>query len=138
MKVFQKLVKLNRGQSMVEMAIMLPLLLLMFFGIIEFGLMLGSYVLIHDLARDGVRAGVVGADNDAIKSQIIGNSVLLDTDSAHLTITITPEYYSNRKVGDPLEVKIDYKHDVITPLIGSIVGSPVNMSAKYRMRTEKT
>lgn len=139
MKTMRKILKSTRGQSMVEMAIMLPLLLLIFFGIIEFGIMLGSYVLIHDLARDGVRAGVVGASDLAIRTQIKDNAVLLDKNKLDEedAIVIDPDEV-DRKVGDSLTVRINYDYDVITPIISKVVGSPVEMSAQYKMRIEDT
>ena len=59
-RIISKLFRSKKAQSMVEMAIMLPLLLLILFAIIDFGRVLGAYMLIHDLARDGARTGVVG------------------------------------------------------------------------------
>lgn len=128
---------------MVEMAIMLPLLLLMFFGIIEFGLMLGSYMLIHDLARDGVRAGVVGANKAAIENYIKDEDHALFLDTEKITVETwvndtIPDNYTNRKVGDSLTVIIDYDYDVITPMISGIVGNTVSLPAQYVMRIEKT
>lgn len=111
---------------------MLPLLLLILFGIIEFGRVLGGYMLIHDLAREGVRRGVVGASDTAIKNVIIANDSFLTIDPAKITITPT-----TRVIGEPLTVKIEYDMDIITPVISSLVPDPWTLKAEYVMRIEK-
>lgn len=132
MKIIKKLFKSKKAQSMVEMAIVLPLLLLMLFGIIEFGRILGGYMIIHDLAREGARYGVVGMSDANIRNHIITNDSFLSIASGD--ITITP---GNRTVGSPLTVGIDYDMDIITPIISNIVPNPMKLSAEYVMRIEK-
>jgi Flp pilus assembly protein TadG len=124
---------------MVEMAIMLPLLLLILFAIIEFGLLAGGYMIIHDLARDGVRYGVVGMSDEKIKDFIAkdeyNNDSFLNIENSD--ITITP---ATRKVGEPLKVKINYDMKISTPFIGKIIEDKPGyktLSAEYIMRVEK-
>ncbi len=128
----RKLFRSKRAQSMVEMAIILPVLLLILFSIFEFGRVLGAYMLIHDLTRDGVRYGVVGMSDVSIKDHIITNDSFLSITSDD--ITITP---GTRIIGSPLTVRIDYDMDILTPIISSIVPNPMNLSAEYVMRIEK-
>jgi len=45
----------ERGQSAVEFALVLPVLLLFFFFLIEFGRVFGSWLLITNAAREGAR-----------------------------------------------------------------------------------
>jgi Flp pilus assembly protein TadG len=47
------------GQSLVEFALVLPLLLILLLGIIEFGLLLYDQAVITNAAREGARAGIV-------------------------------------------------------------------------------
>lgn len=49
----------ERGAALVEMAIVLPLLLLVLFGIIEFGLVLQQSQVLSNAAREGARVGSV-------------------------------------------------------------------------------
>jgi Flp pilus assembly protein TadG len=48
------------GQALVEFAIILPLLLLLVTGIIEFGLMFNKYITLTDAARNGAQTLAVG------------------------------------------------------------------------------
>ena len=49
----------ERGQALVEAALTFPLLFLLFFGIIEFSLVIFSYNTISSAAREGARCGII-------------------------------------------------------------------------------
>ncbi|HKK00735.1 MAG TPA: TadE/TadG family type IV pilus assembly protein, partial [Desulfuromonadales bacterium] len=49
----------ERGASAVEFALVLPLLLVILFGIIEFGFILYDKAMITNASREGARAGIV-------------------------------------------------------------------------------
>lgn len=132
MTIIKKIHRNDKGQSMVEMAIILPVLLLILFAIFEFGRILGAYMLVHDLARDGVRYGVVGMSDQSIKDHIMEHDSFLSISSDD--INITP---SIRSLGSALTVGIDYEIEIITPIISSIVPNPINLRAEYVMRVEK-
>ena len=53
------LLKNQKGATVVEFAIILPLLLLLIFGIIEFGLFLFNRHMITNAVREAARAGIV-------------------------------------------------------------------------------
>ncbi len=47
--------KINKGQSLVEFTLMLPVLLMMLSGLVEFGFLLNSYMDVIDAAREAAR-----------------------------------------------------------------------------------
>ena len=51
--------KSQNGAAAVELGIILPLLILVLFGIIEFALLLFNQQIITNAAREGARAGIV-------------------------------------------------------------------------------
>lgn len=53
----------ERGITAVEFALLLPLVALILFGIIEFGLILYDQAVITNASRDGARAGIVFGSN---------------------------------------------------------------------------
>lgn len=61
---FRKLSKKERAQSMVEFALVFPLLLVITYGIIEMGRMLFIYISITGAAREGARHGAAAGDLD--------------------------------------------------------------------------
>ena len=54
-------IKNHRGASAVEFALILPLLAVILFGVIEFGLLLFDKQVITNASREGARYGIVQA-----------------------------------------------------------------------------
>lgn len=61
--------RFQRGQSIVEFALVLPLFLLFTFSIIYFGCVFADYVTLGTIARSSARAAVVLQQEDAAKQQ---------------------------------------------------------------------
>jgi hypothetical protein len=49
----------ERGQSMTEFALVLPLMVVLLFGIIQFGITFNNYITLTDAVRAGARKGAV-------------------------------------------------------------------------------
>jgi Flp pilus assembly protein TadG len=47
--------KREEGQALVELALVIPILLTVLFGIVQFGLLLNTYITVTDAARSGAR-----------------------------------------------------------------------------------
>ncbi len=60
-----QLMKNDRGQSLVEFALTLPMLLVVMFMVTEFGRALFQYNILAQATREGARVGVVSAEADA-------------------------------------------------------------------------
>ena len=56
----------DRGASAVEFALVLPLLLLIVFGIIDFGRALNAQITLTQAAREGARLDAVGDDQGSV------------------------------------------------------------------------
>lgn len=56
-------IKSNRGSALVEFALVLPVLLLVFGGIIDFGYMLHQYLVLDEVARAAARATQINRDD---------------------------------------------------------------------------
>jgi Flp pilus assembly protein TadG len=52
--------KREQGQALTEFALILPLLVVLLFGIIQFGIAFNNYVTLTDAVRAGARQGAVG------------------------------------------------------------------------------
>jgi Flp pilus assembly protein TadG len=62
----------QKGAATIELAIVLPILVLLVFGAIEFGLLFYNKQVITNASREGARAGITdSADSDAIKTIVI-------------------------------------------------------------------
>ncbi|HEX9060397.1 MAG TPA: TadE family protein, partial [Clostridia bacterium] len=104
--------KSRHGQALVEFAVILPMLILLVMGIVQFGMMLGSYLSLQNAVREGARAGITGSTNDEIKGVIISTSPTLEP--GKLIITITPSG-TLRTSGDTLTVKLTYNYNLTVP-----------------------
>lgn len=128
-----KALKNQRGQALVEFAIILPLLLLLVMGIMEFGIMLNSYLTVRNVSREGARAGIVGGSDVEIRNTIVSTSPNLE--GSNLTVNIMPAEVS-RKSGDTLTVQLIYKYELIVPIISNLLGNEINLKAQTSMRME--
>jgi len=128
-----KSLKNEKGQSLVEFAILLPVLLLLLMGILEFGLMLNSYMTINNSAREGARLGIVSGSNLEISNLITNISPNLD--SKNLIVNITP-LDGSRTSGGTISVEVIYNYHLTIPIISNILGNVVVLKAQTSMRIE--
>lgn len=62
----------DRGAVLVEMALVLPILLMLLIGVIEFGLAYNTQVRIQGAAREGARAAALGDDAGSAVGKSLG------------------------------------------------------------------
>lgn len=133
MRQVGELIRDKRGQALVELALVLPLLIILLMGTMEFGRIFHSYLLITNASREGARAGIISQTDSEIMSKVKDVAATLNLTDAQ--ITITPNQ-SARTRGVPLTVKVDYSVNLITPVLDTIVPNPFPLSATTIMRME--
>ena len=119
----------SQGQGMVEFALILPLLLLLMLGIVEFGYVFAAYSGMFNAVREGARYGVVNpTDMAGIVSRVREKIVLVDPAAVAVTVGYdegpdTEVFTSTTqvKVGHRVVVSLDYDLPTITPVIQPIV-----------------
>ncbi|MDF2614267.1 MAG: TadE-like protein [Clostridia bacterium] len=132
-EIIMKNIKNQRGQALVEFAVILPLLLLLIMGIIQFGLVMNAYLTTQNAAREGARAGIVGDSDTEVKNIVSAVSPNLSADK--LIVNITPAE-GNRISGETLTVQVSYNYPITIPIIDSLLGSSILLNAKTTMRIE--
>ncbi len=126
--------KLNKkGQSMVEMALILPLIIMLFMGMVEFSRIFGSYLLVTHASREGARLASIGKTDDEIRANVTSKVDILNI--SELQVILTPEDDA-RITGDDVRVCVKYKLVIYAPVISSIVSNPFEMEANTYMRVE--
>ena len=133
MLLIRKLLNSKRGQAMVEMALALPLIIMLIMGTIEFGRLFHSYLLVSNASREGARIAVTGVDNSVITSRI--NDVTASLDSSKVII-ISPNDADLRVSAVPVTVTINYNHSIVTPVFESILPNPITLTSSTSMRME--
>ncbi|HHV18663.1 MAG TPA: pilus assembly protein [Thermoanaerobacterales bacterium] len=131
----RKLFGRQKGQTLVELALVLPIIILILFGILEFGRIFHSYIVITNAAREGVRLGAVGKQDEEIISRIREAAPLYEADS-RLQVTRLEPNESARTSGLPLTVEVTYDVELVTPLFSSVLPNPVTLKSKAVMRVE--
>jgi hypothetical protein len=96
----------SRGQSLVEFTVLLPLLLIMLSGLIEFGFLLNSYLDLIDAAREAAR---FAADDDPLIREGVDEG---NTDEDFYTLA-RDMAIASIDVGSGGQIQLDYGVDDI-------------------------
>jgi len=130
----------QRGGAAIEFAIILPFLVLLIFGAIEFGVMFYNKQVITNATREGARFAITGVDPIEVE-QIVLNYCKDKDDKSRLfnlkgPIVLTAA--NNIAVlldGDDQSVAVSFDYDLLfSKIIGLI--NPVRVSAQTTMRME--
>jgi len=109
----------SRGQSLVELALTLPVILLMLFGIIELGRAFLIYSEVSNAAREGARYGMVHPeDSDGIMGAARAKVALTPPDQ----ISIAVSYDTEPAFGHRVVVVATHDLALLTPLIADFIG----------------
>lgn len=123
----------KKGQSMVETALILPIIILLFMGMFEFSRIFGSYLLITHASREGARLAAIGKTDAEIQTNIEDKVSILNV--SELQVILDPEE-DDRITGEDVRVCIRYRLQIYAPIISSIVANPLEMEADTYMRIE--
>jgi Flp pilus assembly protein TadG len=126
----------ERGASAVEFAILLPVLMLILFGIIEFGMVMYSREVLTNASREGARAGIVQQIPKPTAGQIqsVVTNYLSNTgiNSANVTINVTG---AGGVFPNDLIVSLSYPYQFFAPgIIG--LGNSITLTTRTVMRHE--
>jgi Flp pilus assembly protein TadG len=124
----------QRADAIVEFAFLAPLLALVLFGVMELSRVVDAWIVVHNAAREGARAGVVArpAPDAATAAR---NAATTYLNSASATRTDVARVVVNAPTVTSDAVRVTAEMDIIiyTPLVNSLIGSPVPVSASVTM-----
>jgi hypothetical protein len=130
----------QRGAAVVEFAVVLPLLLVILFGIVEFGLLFYNKQVLTNASREGARAGIAYKSEAEITkivedycrgTQSSSRLIRFDTD-VDPVVTVTGVMGS---YGDDLTVDVSYDYTFLVPnFFGS--GPNLELTARTVMKME--
>jgi Flp pilus assembly protein TadG len=130
----------QRGQSLVEIALVLPALVILLLGIAEVGFFLFSHVQIANAARAGARHGSLCRLNDncanlttVVQSAVFNEAQSLDMDGTNSSVNVQPNPAPVPvAVGSPITVTVTYTHT--PPFISSFVPMfPAEIPIQHRV-----
>jgi Flp pilus assembly protein TadG len=115
---------------MVETAMVLPILLVLVFGMIDFGRVFNAWITVTNSAREGARVGATRQDESAIEARVAAAMGHIDD----YTVDVVNAGGSS---GTAVSVSVETTIDILTPLIGDIIGGgSVTISETTTMRLE--
>jgi Flp pilus assembly protein TadG len=124
----------KRGQAIVEMAIIVPILVLLLAAIFDIGRVMHDALTITYAAREGARAAAVGKDDANILARIYAASPSIDPST--MAVDIVPATQAARQPDQQVTVTINHDVTITTPLISAIVPNPFPLTATAVMRVE--
>jgi len=129
----------GRGQALVEFALVLPLLLLVAFGIFEFGFITNDQIVLANAARDGARTGSLSGTNEAAAI----SEAQADFQGLILCPTATPAATYTGANPQTVTVTVSCTYHPVTPLgslvvlLGHSLTIPSALSSSTSMRVEQ-
>lgn len=119
-----KHLKSEHGQSLVELAISILILVYLLAGAVEFGLAFFQYVQLRDAAQEGALYGSMNPSDSAnieLRTRNASTSPvnLLDTG----IVTVTQTIIGSPCEGNGIQVTVSYNHQIFMPFIPEFIGS---------------
>ena len=136
----------QKGASAVEFALVLPLLMLITFGIIEFGMFIYNKQVLTNASREGARAGIVASSprvpatgtnsiDSVVQNYCANHLVTFGTQNNPVTTVIG--YSATAPYRDDLTVQVNYQYSfLVIPNLVPGINQLSNMQAVTVMRYE--
>jgi Flp pilus assembly protein TadG len=127
----------ERGAELVELALVLPLLLVVIAGIIDFGLLFQRYEVVTNAAREGARVAILSGYKDAdvqFRVNEYVNAGIEKTASSRTVVTPTKQTVTPPSGAAPFQtvtVTVAYSDSyvILGPIISLIGGNSANFGA---------
>lgn len=134
----------SRGVAMVEFALVFPLLAVLLLGMVDLGRAYSLQNRLRNAAREGalylqthplqqVEGATLCADPDNAEDHALSElSAAADSEDSGYTVAFSPSTAcgiasTSLEPGDMVTVTVSAQFELITPLIGQIVGSPIQI-----------
>ena len=123
-----RLRRTERGAAAVELALVLPVLLLLVFGIIDFGRAYNAQITLATAARESVRVWALGGTTTQVQDRATQAAVGMSVTATPLPST-TPCTF-----GNATKVKVTTNFSYITPYIKNLAPGLTTLSSEGVMR----
>ena len=127
-----RIIKSEKGASAVEFALILPILIILVFGIVQFGIAYNNYIAITHAAREGARLAAVNMD-EILGIEEFENRIKESAPSVSIeSITLSGQ---DGDIGDSVAVTVTGEVlNIEIPLAGSW---PVQLTSTATLRIEQ-
>jgi len=133
MKRLIKYLYCEKGSNVVEFAIILPILIMLILGIVEFGIAYNNYIALTHAAREGARLAAVGLHEE--DPAAFEQAVIESAPSVNIA-NIDVDYPGGTEIGDPVRVTVEGEIFFIDiPFAGR--WGPIELKGQATLRKEK-
>lgn len=123
----------RKGQAAVELALILPVLVLLLVGLLQVGMLLEDYLQLQSATEQGARAAILGLSDTQITQTVDQSAPQLNP--SNIQITVSPSA-SQRTPGSEVTVTATYPVTIDIPLLQSVIGNSIDLSSQVTMRME--
>ena len=128
------------GQATLELALLLPVLIILLFGIVDLSKAFNYWNDQNDLANRAARYAAVGKNPGNPGSNLatyIKNRAITSEQRTGITVCIDPVTSGALSRGDAVKVVVNSNYDWL-PFVATVTGSPVkSVNGKAEMRLER-
>lgn len=133
----------ERGAAAVEFALIVPVLIVMIFGMVDMGMAINAQAIVGNAAREGARAASFNGANVTATTTVVTSATknLIGT-AATTTITCqaigtaTTINCSTASPGDSVVVQVNYTYKWLTPGVLGLPGqSPIAATSQMRIES---
>ncbi|MGD0766430.1 MAG: TadE/TadG family type IV pilus assembly protein [Dehalococcoidia bacterium] len=129
MRPSRNLKRAERGQTLIEFALVAPMILLFLFMIIDFGIAMDRRIVLQHAVREGARYAAVNGQNslDSVKQRTVDQAQgIIKTSDVRITYTdmSNPADGTTTDVGDSVDVQVCFTYDpvIIRPILSGLFG----------------
>jgi Flp pilus assembly protein TadG len=133
----------ERGQSLVEFALVIPIFIALVLGIADFGLGLKTWISMTNSAREAARYAAVNCAAGNASASDVQQRALDSASTLNLELSeVTVENCTSGAFAESVVVTIDHDYQMITPLggflnlLGGGLSSTVPLTSSADMRME--
>lgn len=126
--------KKEDGQAMVEFALVLPILILIITGIIDFGWIFGNQLLANNACREAARYNAIhfNLDEMTIAQAIVKAEDIIENRAP----TLNSKSVNVTKSTENITVQLESEIFVLTPFLSAIIGETFTVEATSIMKLE--
>ena len=122
--------KNERGQSLVELAVSLVLLLLLLSGAVEFGMAFFQFVQLRDAAQEGALFGSMNPTESALIEARVRDASNSPINLSNTSlVVVTQQIIGSPCEGNGIKVELTYNHQIFMPFISAVVGPTIPLKA---------